>query len=271
MAIEINMMRVTPGKAEHWLNSKNKGNRNMRDGVAERYASDMQNGRWTNCPEPISFYEDGELADGQHRLWAIIESGRTISFPIATGLTRPDGLNINRGLGRSLIDNAAISGLRDDLTHSIIATCRGIDYDPKQAKTTRSGRSLSDSETLILVDKHGDAARFAITNGPKSKYLNNAVVRSAIARAYYVEEDKAKLARFCEVMKTGFFEGDKETAAIAIRNYMLQKGPIASQSSMWGDTFRKIQHAIHNFMKGTKQLTVRPIEHEAYPLKKSRR
>ena len=56
------------------------------------------------CPEPIAFYDDGDLADGQHRLWAIVDSGMPIEFPIARGLSRADGLNINTGLGRSLAE-----------------------------------------------------------------------------------------------------------------------------------------------------------------------
>jgi hypothetical protein len=35
--------KITPAKAEKYLNA-NKANRNLRDGLVERYASDMKNG-----------------------------------------------------------------------------------------------------------------------------------------------------------------------------------------------------------------------------------
>ncbi len=122
--MEIVIENVTPTKATAWLN-KNNVNRTMRPGVAEQYADDMINGRWTNCPVPISFYEDGNVADGQHRLWAIIDSGCAQKFPIARGLKREDGLNIDTGKSRSIVDNAKISGTESGLTNELLAIARG--------------------------------------------------------------------------------------------------------------------------------------------------
>lgn len=97
--MNIVLETVTPKLAEAWINA-NKSNRKLREGLVEKYACDMRAGKWTQCPEPISFYADGDLADGQHRLFAIIESDTTQEFPIARGLSREAGLNINTGAGR---------------------------------------------------------------------------------------------------------------------------------------------------------------------------
>lgn len=74
--MQLTVEKITPKIAEAWLNA-NTCNRKLRDGIVERYAADMTAGKWTECPEPISFYVDGDLADGQHRLFAITESGTT--------------------------------------------------------------------------------------------------------------------------------------------------------------------------------------------------
>ena len=71
--METTIENISPQQAEKMLNS-NKGNRKLRDGVVEKYALDMVSGNWTQCPVPISFLQNGDVADGQHRLWAIIES-----------------------------------------------------------------------------------------------------------------------------------------------------------------------------------------------------
>src|ERR1035437_8554667 len=116
---------ITPIKAEKLLEA-NKSNRSLRTGVAEKYAFDMKNGAWTTCTAPVVIYDDGEVADGQHRLWALVESGTGQWFMILRGLDRKSGLNIDTGLGRNLVDNARISGVDPDLSISLISTCRGI-------------------------------------------------------------------------------------------------------------------------------------------------
>jgi hypothetical protein len=67
-------------------------------------------------------------------------------------------------------------------------------------------------------------------------------------------------------MSTGFFDGDKETAAVALRNYMLTKGSATSSAPLWRDTFLKAMNAIHYFMRGKKLTVIKAVKEEAYPL-----
>lgn len=258
--MDIAVENVTPSKAEHWLN-QNKSNRKMRDGVAEKYADDMRNGRWTTCPEPISFYEDGDLADGQHRLWAIVESGVSVKFPVARGLKREDGLNLNTGLGRTLVDNARISGADTGLSNMGISVSRAV------AHGTAKTKGMSNTQRLEIYQQHEEATRWAISNGPRGKFIRNTVTLAAVARAWYVETDHEMLRRFCDVMSNGFSNGEHESAAIAIRNYMVDKGSVLSSEGMWRDTFLKVQNAINYFMAGKKLTTIKKVADEAYPLK----
>jgi hypothetical protein len=263
--MEIQMEKVSPIKAEKWLNL-NKNNRKMRDGVAERYADDMRNGRWTSCPEPIAFYDDGDLADGQHRLWAIVEAGVTIEFPVARGLSRSDGLNINTGIGRSLVDNAKISGSDRDLSNEMLSVARAVE----QGKASNGKVPLSNAQRLEMVANHREAATWAVSNGPRGRGLRNAMILAAIARAWYWEADKDKLKRFCDVFASGFADGEEESAAIALRNYYLTKTAIGS-GALWTDTFLKSQNAVFYFMKGRKLTVIKGIEDEQYPLKRKRK
>jgi hypothetical protein len=262
--MDIKMETVTPSKAEAWLNV-NKNNRKMRDGVAEKYADDMRNGRWTECPEPISFYADGDLADGQHRLWAIVESGCSISFPVARGLPRSAGLNINTGLTRSIVDNGRISGADTDLSNELVSVARAL----AQGHQGSSSAPLSNAARLEMVDEHREAAKWALANGPRGRGLRNAVTLAAIARAWYWEADKGRLKRFADVVSTGFADGDSESAAIALRNYFLTKKALLS-GGLWADTFIKTQNAIHYFMRGKKLTVIKGVQEEQYPLKKKR-
>jgi len=259
----ITIETVTPKAAEAWLNA-NKSNRRLRDGVVERYADDMSNGRWTTCPEPISFYEDGDLADGQHRLFAIIESNTEQTFPVARGLKRADGLNLNTGLGRTLVDNARISKSDDGLSRTLIATARAIEFG-----TIVVGRSVSNGETLAIVNKHREAATFASSEVRRKSLLCGAVVTGAVGRAYAAGVDPNKLRRFCDVLGSGLYDGEGETAAIAIRNYLLEKGAVLSSSGLWVDTFVKVQNAIRYFADGKKLTVIKGVSEEAYQLRKA--
>ena len=257
--MQITVEKVTPNKAESWLN-QNKSNRKMREGVAEKYAADMKSGNWTTCPEPISFYDDGDLADGQHRLWAIVESGVAIQFPVERGLKREDGLNLNTGLARTIVDNGRISGIDRNLSTTLISTSRAIEEGGAARGT------LSNAAKLALVNKHREAAQWAVANGPRAKLLRNALMLGAIARAWYYEENHDKLRRFCDVVNSGFSDGQAESAAIAIRNYMTSKGAVCSSTAMWRDTFLKVQNAIAYFMIGKPLTIIKGVADEAYPL-----
>lgn len=258
----IELETVTPTKAEKWLNLNN-GNRKMRPGVAEKYAADMLAGRWTSCPTPISFYADGDVADGQHRLWAIVESGVSIKFPIVRGLKREDGLNIDTGLGRSLVDNAHISGRDMALSNQLISVARAV-HDGTASKS--GGKQRSNAARLELVQQYRECCDWALSHAPKGRNINNSITISAMARAYMREPNRDRLARFAEVLSTGFYESKSDTAAVALRTYLLQKGATATVGANWRDTFLKVQHAIHQFMRGTPLSIIKTVSTEDYPL-----
>lgn len=265
MAIETTREKITPAKATLWLEQYNLDNRKMREGVAEQYAADMAAGRWTNCTQSIAFYDDGNLADGQHRLWAIVEADVTIEFNVMRGLKREDGLNIDTGLNRRLVDNGRISGLDVNLTPSIVSTARAV-----ATGMGSTGERLSNAQRLLIVEEHREAAEWVNSKMPHTKNICNSVTMGAVARAWYWEADKDRLERFCKVMASGFGDGSKDSAAIAIRNYLLLHAGTAAGSSMWRDTFLKVQNAIQYFMQGKPLTVVRSVKDEAYPLKKKR-
>jgi hypothetical protein len=253
-------MLITPAKAEEWLN-KNKGNRSLRNGAVEKYADDMKNGRWTQCVAPIVFYENGDIADGQHRLYAIVESGKSQRFYVVRGLDKAAGLNIDTGMGRSLVDNGQISGLDTGLSHSLISWAQAVEFGGRGNKG-----QLSNAQKLELVAKHREAVSWVIRNGPKGRHIRNAVVAAAIARAWYHEHDKDKLHRFANVLSTGMPEGMHESAAVAMRNYLQSRGEAASTTALWKDTFLKVQNCVNYFMRGKQLIVVKTIGEEVYPL-----
>lgn len=259
--MEVKMEKITPEKAQRYLN-RNTSNRKLREGVVEKYATDMKSGRWTECPAPIAFYENGDVADGQHRLWAIVESEMPQEFLVARGLDRSAGLNIDTGLNRTVVDNAKIAGLTGTISNEHIAIAKYVEEGVKQSKVR------SNSQKLDMLEKHREAAEWTVSHGPRGKGIRISLVLAAIARAWYHEADKEKLARFCRLLENGMGMGEHETAAVALRNYLLANGR-SDLAGLWRENFLKVQNAISHFMQGKRLMVIKGIEKEAYPLKRS--
>lgn len=257
--------QITPAKAEQYLN-RNKANRKLREGIAERYAHDMKTGHWTECPVPISFYEDGDIADGQHRLFAIVESEKTITFLVLHGLSREAGLNIDTGLSRTIVDNARISGLDDGLSNSLVALAPFY-HAGKPNKGNDKGGALSNADKLALIARYRAVLDWAIANGPTGKGLRNSPILAAVARAYANGRDPERLRAFAVVLSKGFANGPEDSAAIALRNYIIGRDRrLAAQEGR--DLFMKTMNAIHYFVRRRQLNLIKVVREEIYPLKK---
>lgn len=66
---------VTPSMAADWLSCANIDNRHMRKTVVKRYADLMKANEWRFTHQGVAF-SSRRLIDGQHRLAAVVESGK---------------------------------------------------------------------------------------------------------------------------------------------------------------------------------------------------
>lgn len=118
MKITTTMEAITPAMAEAILqehyNRVANGEYNQRKvykQVYMKYATDMRNGHWKPSPSPIIFDEDGNLANGQHRLEAVRQSGKTIEFTITRGWPKDVIDTEDRGKGRTVADQLHLHGV----------------------------------------------------------------------------------------------------------------------------------------------------------------
>lgn len=261
--MEMKQEMISPERAEKYLNS-NKANRKLRAGVFEKYQADMEDGKRTDCPVPISFYENGDIADGQHRLWAVLESGIPIKFWVCRGVKKEAGLNIDIGLPRTLVDNARISGVDDNLSNELIALVTFYVFGTRQRKP------LSFSKRMELITAHREPCDWAIRCGLKGRGFRNAVVLAAIARAHHHGMEEERLREFSRVLSNGMSNGTEDSAAIALRNYVIARN--FNAAGMDGaDFFLRAQNAIAYFMKRKSLMVVRVATVEAFPLKKGKK
>lgn len=101
---------ITPELARQWLAECNVHNRSVRDDVVDAYARDMASGAWQLTGEAIKFAPDGALLDGQHRLAAIIKSGRVVTMLVVRGIAASSQFVMDTGAKRTASDAIALNG-----------------------------------------------------------------------------------------------------------------------------------------------------------------
>jgi hypothetical protein len=103
--------KITPKKAQQYLDLM-QTNRKLRQRLVDRYAAEMAAGQWKAGASTIKFNKDGELIDGQHRLSAIIQSGKTIEFDVRRDLDREVFMVLDTGGTRSPGDMLHVAGFQ---------------------------------------------------------------------------------------------------------------------------------------------------------------
>lgn len=109
MTETVEIIEITPEMATEML-GHNTGNRNIKASGVRRYVDDIENDRWIFTGDSIRFDSTGRLLDGQHRLTAIVRTGRTMRAIVIRGLDPKAQEAMDLGIGRSTGDLAGTSG-----------------------------------------------------------------------------------------------------------------------------------------------------------------
>ncbi len=101
---------IGPDEARKYLETVGV-NRKVVQVHVERLAESMRGGEWVEMAgDPIRFNQQGELIDGQHRLWAVIEAGMPLRFAVARGLPVEAMTVLDTGRRRTLADFLEMHG-----------------------------------------------------------------------------------------------------------------------------------------------------------------
>jgi hypothetical protein len=118
-------VNVTPAMAQSWLETQ-VPNRSLSVATVGQYARAMFDGVWlANEAVPIRFDEEGRLADGQHRLEAVIKYGQPVDFFVVTN--DADVLDaIHNTKPRTLADRLVMCSRADQRNARLIASLGGV-------------------------------------------------------------------------------------------------------------------------------------------------
>lgn len=101
--VTYELMLVTPETAEQWL-GKNVGNRRARKALLNKYARDMEHGRWLENGSAIIRAKDGTLLDGQHRLIGCVQTGVPFWTLVVQNVDKVVQPTIDDGAKRTMSD-----------------------------------------------------------------------------------------------------------------------------------------------------------------------
>lgn len=148
------VVNVTPEVATEWLGTM-VANRNLSTATVQRYVELMQAGEWKLDASPVRFNTQGQLMDGQHRLWAVIESTLEQKFLVARNVPDDAFLVMDSGKRRNFGDVLSIEFRGMKNVTSVAAVTRVL-YRHENTRqtvptlTSSRGREVSNEPLLAF-------------------------------------------------------------------------------------------------------------------------
>jgi hypothetical protein len=116
---------LTPAVAARWIENSMGPNRHLSSLTVDRLKRDMQEGHWRDIGDPIRVDADWRIRDGQHRIWALFDSGTEQWFTVHCGVTEADIAAMDTGRSRTFANVMAMRGDRSYVRETA-AVCRLI-------------------------------------------------------------------------------------------------------------------------------------------------
>jgi len=239
------IMEVGPDLALEWLEG-NTHNRPLKEAHVKRLSGEITAGRWRVTHQGIAFDTDGLLVDGQHRLWAIVESGQAVTARVFFNEPLDNICVVDSGERRSNLDILTVTDQVGEVTAEDLATLRAM----------LAGRSshpvrMTPGEEAEHYQRHREAVEFAVKHLGVSgtSGVATAAIRAVVARAYY-SADHAKLAHFCDVVKSGMPSGEPDAPIILLRDFLIRTRKAGRSESVCRLRYAKTEWLLSSFLSG---------------------
>jgi hypothetical protein len=240
--IVTEVQTVTPLMAAKWLDQTNTKNRRLSDPRVSNLAKEITSGNWHFNHQGIAFYSNGVLADGQHRLAAIVRADTPIKILVTKGLPVASGLGIDNHRPRSVGDIIKVAELSDWIGPAEVKVIRAM-----YGVVSKTTITLPPTEMVRLGELAREDIQFALSaiKGTK-KVVTKPPVKAAMAFAYRYENHD-RLREFGEIMVTGMPKSKADAVAIVLRENLLSDplaggfGGAVSQRQVCLKTMRAIK------------------------------
>ena len=154
MSIKTKIITVTPKDAEGYL-ANMVNNRPRRGRHLTKLSASIGRGDWGMTGQPIIFTSSGKLLDGQHRMRAVISSGKAVEFLAVYGVDESMYSKIDDCAPRSTSD--AMVGVPNGKV--VAGAVRHIFAELKAApgsQITVSNHPITNEQAVAIKDQHQD-------------------------------------------------------------------------------------------------------------------
>lgn len=227
---------IDQGLAARYLES-NTENRHISDLSVAAHERDMREGEWGLINNGIGFAPDGTLVDGQHRLWAVFNSGVPIEVAVFRGIEKVDRARIDTNRVRTVNDELRIRGdaYRKSFASAAVLLMR---YGIRQVGTY-SAVKFSNAEVLRFIDQHREEMELHIL--PSVHLYSETKVPQSVGVAcgvLFTRVDSGLCREFYERLTSGAGV-DKGDPELALRNRVLKdremfRGSVGQTFHFWG-------------------------------------
>lgn len=227
MSITSKIEKVGPPQAEKFLDTM-KLNRKLSSQRVTQLADQMKEGLWVFDGSPIRFNEAGELVDGQHRMWAIIEAEHETEFLVVRGVEKKAMATMDTGKSRSFSDVLGLNnpGLTDVATLASFVQLLYRWQDGRRGLALFSSRSGMRNvvPNSLLLDFFAANKQHIVEVSQQSRnkpYSIRGVASSVTALCIWEFEqiDAGDMADFFTKLSSGAGL-DEESPILALRNYI---------------------------------------------------
>ena len=211
---------VTVEIASTWLERVSPRQAKVRQALVDRYAEMRRAGLWDEDNEsPIKLDVRGEVIDGKHRLWMVVETGLATKFHIHYNVPSPVYNVTDTGRLRGL-DDVAFPRFHGDRQASAVSKAMatlGLTDDRGRPQVQGIGANLP--LMRIFQEQHQDAIAFTCRLFKTKKRGLSAPVKAAVACAYYYVP-RHELMLFVDRLYRGVITDESESAVIRLRDWL---------------------------------------------------
>lgn len=201
---------VTPEQAAKWL-LKNTRNRTLRDQFVDELAKKIRAGQWQPCTcDEIGFFEDGTLANGQHRLSAIVKAGVPVYAEVKFNIPMEAAICIDAGKSRTASDNIKIVTGDTYYTRKISQLVRVCAVQ---------GKKLTPEDHLIISQRYKRQLMMVkdmFEGAPR--YLNTSVLMGAVLLSLLAKSDEGQVREFTQTLISGRATSAAGESVVAFRD-----------------------------------------------------
>lgn len=256
---------ITPSLARGWLDRCNTSNRRLKPAIINRYAHDMATDAWYPTSQGISFTGNetdglGTLVDGQHRLEAIVQSGKTVRSMVAFNVPMASQVAYDGHARRSPAD-CIKSASGKDVNHETAAIVRRM----FETGTGRTGY-IQPREMVVWYERTSDAIAFVTEVFVRKTVarITTAAAATPLVRAYFYGLND-EITEFAAALVTGEMRNTRDVTAISLRKW-LQSLKSVSGFSVKNEVHQKTEWAFDQFVAGNECRRIMRASTELFPM-----